>query len=204
MYIPDAMKLSDKKHIFDFIDTYSFGLLVSPSLNASHFPFILDRRSSARGILFSHMARANPLWKDFDGKRVLTIFQGPHSYVSPTWYQTCPAVPTWNYTAIHCYGTVSLLPVNELRTMMEALVHKHEPALQAHKEIMPKAFIEEKLKNIIGFKIEIEEFQAKEKLGQHRSQADQLGTLQGLSNSQSSESVALADYMRKVKKGIGT
>lgn len=204
MYIPDAMKLSDKKHIFDFIDTYSFGLLVSPSLNASHFPFILDRRSSARGILFSHMARANPLWKDFDGKRVLTIFQGPHSYVSPTWYQTCPAVPTWNYTAIHCYGTVSLLPVNELRTMMEALVHKHEPALQAHKEIMPKAFIEEKLKNIIGFKIEIEEFQAKEKLGQHRSQADQLGTLQGLSNSQSSGSVALADYMRKVKKGIGT
>ena len=203
MYTPDAMKLSDKKHIFDFIDTYSFGLVVSPTLNASHFPFILDRSSSSQGILLSHMARANPLWKDFDGKRVLAIFQGPHSYVSPTWYQTSPAVPTWNYTAIHCYGTVSLVPVTELRTMMDALVHKHEPTLQAQKDVMPQAFIEEKLKNIIGFKIEIEEFQAKEKLGQHRSQADQRGTLQGLINSQSSESVALADYMLKVKKGTG-
>lgn len=70
MYTPDAMKLSDKKHIFEFIDTYSFGLVVSPILNASHFPFILDRSSSSQGILLSHMARANPLWKDFDGKRV--------------------------------------------------------------------------------------------------------------------------------------
>lgn len=86
---------------------------------------------------------------------------------------------------------------------MEALVHKFEPTLQAQKEIMPRAFIERKLKGIIGFKIEIEEFQVKEKLGQHRSQADQRGTLQGLINSQSSESVALADYMLKVKKGIG-
>lgn len=86
---------------------------------------------------------------------------------------------------------------------MEALVHKFEPTLQAQKEIMPRTFIEGKLKGIIGFKIEIEELQAKEKLGQHRSQADQRGTLQGLINSQSSESVALADYMLKVKKGIG-
>lgn len=149
------------------------------------------------------MARANPLWKEFDGQRVLAIFQGPHSYVSPTWYQTAPAVPTWNYTSVHCYGNVSLLSVDELRIVMEALVHKFEPTLQAQKEIMPRAFIERKLKGIIGFKIEIEEFQAKEKLGQHRSQADQRGTLQGLINSQSSESVALADYMLKVKKGIG-
>ena len=68
---------------------------------------------------------------------------------------------------------------------------------------MPRSCIEGKLKGIIGFKIEIEELQAKEKLGQHRSQADQRGTLQGLINSQSSESIALADYMLKVKKGIG-
>ena len=86
---------------------------------------------------------------------------------------------------------------------MEALVHKFEPTLQAQKEIMPRTFIERKLKDIIGFKVEIKEFQVKEKLGQHRSQADQRGTLQGLINSQSSESVALADYMLKVKKGIG-
>lgn len=110
---------------------------------------------------------------------MLAIFQGPHSYVSPTWYQTAPAVPTWNYTSVHCYGTVSLLSVDELRIVMDALVHKFEPTLQAQKEIMPETFIEGKLKGIIGFKIEIEEFQAKEKLGQHRSQADQRGTLKG-------------------------
>lgn len=96
---------------------------------------------------------------------MLAIFQGPHSYVSPTWYQTAPAVPTWNYTSVHCYGNVSLLSVDELRIVMEALVHKFEPTLQAQKEIMPRAFIERKLKGIIGFKIEIKEFQVKEKLG---------------------------------------
>ena len=84
---------------------------------------------------------------------MLAIFQGPYSYVSPTWYQTAPAVPTWNYTSVHCYGNVSLLSVDELRIVMEALVHKFEPTLQAQKEIMSSVFIERKLKDIIGFKV---------------------------------------------------
>ena len=148
------------------------------------------------------MARANPLWKEFDGQRVLAIFQGPHSYVS------LPGIKLPRGSHVELYFRSLLwqrkpLSVDELRIVMEALVHKFEPTLQAQKEIMPRTFIEGKLKGIIDSKLKLRSFRPKKSFGQHRSQADQRGTLQGLINSQSSESVALADYMLKVKKGIG-
>src|ERR1044071_9879011 len=77
---------------------------------ATHLPFILEADEGPYGTLFGHMARANPQWRDFDASQpVLVIFQGPHTYVSPSWYEVALSVPTWNYAAVHAYGTPRLI-----------------------------------------------------------------------------------------------
>lgn len=108
MYIPTAFEQTDQNKLHEFIEANSFGLLVSTHVGepfATHLPFLLQRDSGPHGCLFGHVARANPQWRDLDGQSVLAIFTGPHAYVSPTWYESEDVVPTWNYVAVHAYGT---------------------------------------------------------------------------------------------------
>src|ERR1700690_2865826 len=109
MYIPKSFEVTDSSTLHEFIETYSFGTLVTIAGEqpiATRIPLILDRTSGRHGTLLGHVARANPQWRPFDGDRqCLVMFDGPHAYVSPTWYATSPAVPTWNYATVHVYGT---------------------------------------------------------------------------------------------------
>lgn len=107
MYVPASFAVLDEKTLASFIERYDFAILTSSSstgLVASHIP-IMFRRSAGTAVLIGHVARANNQWQQFDGNaEALAIFHGPHAYVSPTWYATSPAVPTWNYAAVHVYG----------------------------------------------------------------------------------------------------
>ena len=107
MYVPASFAISDEKILESFIERYDFATMTSSSsagLVASHIPIML-RRSAGKAVLVGHVARANSHWRQFDGSaESLAIFQGPHAYVSPSWYATGPAVPTWNYSAVHVYG----------------------------------------------------------------------------------------------------
>ena len=75
---------------------------------ATHLPLVV-KDEGEHGLLEGHFARANPQWKSLDGQETLVVFNGPHSYVSPTLYVEELSVPTWNYIAIHAYGTLSLV-----------------------------------------------------------------------------------------------
>src|SRR5690349_13866261 len=102
MYTPAHFRVEDRAKLAAVIRANSFGLLVThgaSGLFASHLPFLLAETAGANGALRSHMARANAQWRDFAASEVLVIFQGEHGYISPTWYATQPAVPTWNYQA---------------------------------------------------------------------------------------------------------
>src|SRR3954468_82239 len=107
MYVPGSFAVTDEKILESFIERYDFATLINSSaagLVASHIPIML-RRSAGKAILVGHVARANSHWRQFDGSaETLAIFHGPHAYVSPSWYATGPAVPTWNYAAVHVYG----------------------------------------------------------------------------------------------------
>ena len=72
-----------------------------------------------------HMSKANPLWKTFgQNPEVLVIFHGPHTYISPTWYNHVN-VPTWNYQAVHLYGRPrAVTDLAELHAMLSRLVAK--------------------------------------------------------------------------------
>lgn len=203
MYLSPSNKLTDANVIADFINEYSFGLVVSPSLEATHLPLLYKVEPGTKGYLLGHFAKANGQWQALDGQRVLVIFNGPHSYISPTHYAVKPAVPTWNYAVVHCFGRVELVELQENAEIIDELVAKYEPELLRDNTMIPAEFKQQLLSAVVGFKIVIDDIQAKEKLGQHRSDADQQGVYQALCESESPQAQMLAGYMRKRKLGTG-
>ena len=107
MYIPQHYRNENLKEVREFIINNSFGILINQIDGkpwATHIPLELDKDSNGKDILYGHIAKANPQWKYFDdASEVLCIFNGPHSYVSSSWYKE-EEVPTWNYIAVHIYG----------------------------------------------------------------------------------------------------
>lgn len=203
MYIPHKMAMSDEDDTGRFIAAYPFGLMVSPSLAATHLPFILDQQEGEKGALYGHIARANPQWKELAGQRVLVVFSGPHAYISPRWYPPKEAVPTWNYVAVHCYGVVELLEAAATHEMMMRMLDTFEQGLSGDITLMPEAYMSRQLQGIVGFKIYLDDVQGKEKLGQHRSQEDQQGVFAALSESDRRDDRQLAEYMQMRDAGTG-
>lgn len=203
MYIPRNLRMENKNDIGDFIAEFGFATLVSKSLEATHLPFIFQPNEGTNGRLIGHMAKANAHWKTLEGESVLAIFNGPHSYISPTWYASGPAVPTWNYAAIHCYGRLHLLGEEATMHAMDTLVKKYEPDLLSNLALMPESYKVKLAKAVVGFQIDITDIQAKEKLGQQRKEEDQRGVTEALAASSRLEDQMLLGYMKSRSLGTG-
>jgi transcriptional regulator len=149
--------------------------------------------------LLGHMARANEQWGHLaSGAEVLCIFQGPHSYISPSWYVAKLAVPTWNYAAVHVYGTPRIEddPVL-LRRILDETTSTYESGMPAPWRMdFPADTLAAYVKAIVGFSVRVTRIEAKFKLGQNRSQEDQAGMLAGLEKSGDPGSEALAAFIR--------
>ncbi len=129
MYIPQDYKNENLKEVKEFIINNSFGILIN-HINgkpwATHIPLELDKDSNGNDILVGHIAKANPQWKYFtESTEVLCIFNGPHSYVSSSWYAE-EEVPTWNYIAVHVYGLLKIQNEKALMSSLHKLVDKYE------------------------------------------------------------------------------
>ncbi len=171
---------------------------------ASHLPVLLDEAGGGpHGILRSHMARANEQWQHFKPtEEVLCIFNGPHSYISPTWYVSKMMVPTWNYATVHVYGFPQLVeePAS-LRKILDDTVAKYEAKRSnPWKMEFPQDTVDGLMKAIVGFTLNITHIEAKFKLEQNRSVKDQAGMLQELTNSPDPESQSLAAFIQRQKK----
>jgi transcriptional regulator len=173
MYIPAAHLESDLSRLHDFIEQNSFGLLISEVEGrpfATHLPLLLDRNAGPNGCLIGHMARANPHWREAAGKDVLTVFAGPHAYISPTWYEAEHVVPTWNYVAVHAHGTFAPIEdQNALAEIVQEYVRVYERGFPRPWVLDGSSdFIQRLLAQIVGFRIPIEGLEGKWKLGQNQ------------------------------------
>ena len=200
MYIPTAFAETDRGKLHDFITAHSFGLLVSTRQGepfASHLPFLLERGAGPRGTLVGHMARANPQWQDLDGQQVLAVFSGPHAYVSPSWYATAPAVPTWNYAAVHVYGTAGLLDEPRLTDLLERLVGQYESGRERPWTMdLPADYLAKMVRAVVGFEVPLARVEGKFKLSQNRPAEDRAGVIAALSAG-GAEERALAEFMAR-------
>ncbi|UTW44700.1 FMN-binding negative transcriptional regulator [bacterium SCSIO 12696] len=199
MYVPDKWRMKEADKIYSFIDNYSFATVISGNLDASHLPLLLKFQSDGIPVLYGHFSKANTQIKQIAQTRVLAVFHGPHAYISPSWYANKPAVPTWNYAAVHVQGTVHLTDGDETLKRLDQLIQKYDPGLSA--EVISDEHKNKLLNGIVGFKIVVDDIQAKEKLGQHKSSEDQRGVTHGLAN-ECGDARQLLEYMRKY--GIGT
>jgi len=194
MYLPRHFAMDDAATLQAFVRAHDFATLVTSGpdgLVASHVPMLLDDAGWPSARLRGHLARANPQCEALAGGEVLAIFSGPHAYVSPAWYLTAPAVPTWNYAAVHVYGEPWV--VDDPEPIVVGLIAKHEGTeMPDWRRAMPAAFWSKMLGGIVGFEIEVRRVEGKWKLGQNRSVADQRATVEALADSKDPGARALA------------
>ena len=201
-YIPASFSVTDQDEVEAFLQRYDFATLVTAAdgnLTATHFPVVV-RREASRLVVAGHVARANSHWKALDGStEALLIFQGPHAYVSPTWYATGPAVPTWNYAVVHAYGPAQALEGTEfIEDVLNALVARYE-GHRANPWRMDDLTVEYRrgaLAAVVGIRMPVLRIEAKFKLGQNRQAADRLGAILGLEQEGHAEAASLAMFMR--------
>ena len=172
MFTPTHYQNDDINEIKDFLRSNSFGILINQVDGkpwATHIPLELDLDSSGNDILVGHIAKANPQWKYFlEDAQVLCIFNGPHSYVSSSWY-TEEEVPTWNYIAVHVYGTLQIQTEAVLLESLHKLVDKYEADSKepvSSRDMSAKTM--RQIKGVVGFEIKVEDIQATYKLSQGR------------------------------------
>lgn len=203
MFIPKPFNMEHIIEIQQFMQRYGFAVIVSDSLTATHLPFVLAINEGKLGTLYTHCAKANAHWKELENKEVLIIFSGPHSYISPSWYAKTPNVPTWNYTAVHAYGKVTLLNENDTVKAVNDVVKQYEPELLEQQTILTNEYRDKLLNAIVGFKVEILSVEGQQKLGQQRTKPDQQGVYQALKQSKNLDDQSLAQYMKRVNLGLG-
>lgn len=170
MYIPKHFAITDSEKIVSFLDQNNFGELVSVINGkpfSTHLPFLFD---AANNTVRMHIAKANPQWKNLIDGEVLLVVNGPHGYISPTWYHS-PGVPTWNYQAVHVYGIATLITDDEeLKSIVDGLTALAE---QQYPNPWQPDYAASMLKGIVGIELAISEIQCKFKLSQNRSKQDQ-------------------------------
>lgn len=173
MYIPAHFDEPNLDRLHEFIEQHSFGVLVSRVDGipfASHLPFLLERESGPYGTLIGHTARANPQCATAGDQTALGIFSGPHSYISPTWYESGNVVPTWNYVAVHAIGKLQII---EDEVTLSQIVQK---MTDVYERSMPNpwtfdadtTFAKRLLSQITGFRMEIEQIEGKWKMSQNQ------------------------------------
>jgi transcriptional regulator len=206
MYMPEAFREERREVLVGLMRAYGFATVISQGAGgmvASHLPVLVGVEGE-RIVLRSHMARANSQWRDFGaGGEVMVIFQGPHAYISPSWYVAERAVPTWNYAVVHCYGRARVVEELEaVKGIVGETVRFYEGGRERPwlLEKMPAEYVEHMAKAVVGFEVEVTRIEGKWKMNQNRAVADREGVMAGL---RAEGGEMEREVARVIKEGLG-
>ena len=201
MFIPDIYKNKNQEAITSFLKENSFGILINQTngkLWATHIPLELGTNKEGKTILEGHISKENPQWKGFaENDQILAIFSGPHSYISPSWYDH-ENVPTWNYIAVHVYGKIKIIEGDAVIQSLKRLVDKYEQNSENPvriEDLSKKTMMQSR--GIVAFEIEIEEIQAQQKMSQNRDDKNYQNIISELEKTNKNQSIAVANEMKK-------
>lgn len=191
MYVPSHFAENRPEALHELIRGGGLATLVSMTSDgmiASHAPLLLDPDPAPFGTLIGHFAKANPHARAADTNvQTLVIFQGPDGYITPSYYaakkEHGKVVPTWNYSAIHAYGTMEVFDdPTRLLEVVTRLTNRYETPRAAPWAVTdaPPDFVQGMLKAIVGIRIPIARLEGKVKMSQNRPAADQSGVIEGL------------------------
>ena len=205
MYIPKLYREEDRGKILEFLRQNDFATLVTYDGEkpvASHLLMGIMEEGEAL-FVDGHMSRANPHWKTFDtNSEVLVIFQGAHTYISPTWYNHVN-VPTWNYQSVHVYGKPRIITqYDEAFTLLKRLVDRYESNSHYQLETLPEDFVEKEIRGIVAFQIEVTWIEANYKLSQNRKDEDYANIIVQLEKRTDDLSHGVAEAMRQNRPDV--
>jgi transcriptional regulator len=200
MYAPGRHKESDPKALLDFMKRYSFATMVTAGNSgpvATHVPFVVEERNG-KIFLSTHIARANDQWRDFEDRRVLVIFHEPHAYVSASFYDSKEDVPTWNYVAVHAYGTARIVSGREeIESLFLKTFDYYDPSfLEQWKNDLADEYKESLIARIVACEIEVTDLQGKKKLSQNYSADEVRRISDALSRSANMQEKTIGEMMR--------
>ncbi len=179
MYLPASFKCDERERILKLMEENPFATVIDGAGGIHHIPVLTEVRGE-QAFLLGHFARDNPAWRSLDGTTV--IFHGPHTYITPTWYPDQLNVPTWNYAVVHARGKSVVLEDHEsIERILEKTVERferNEPRPWSYS--IPDEFRKRLTRAIVGFEIEVTEWDAKFKLSQNRAPEDRAGVIAGL------------------------
>lgn len=212
MYIPPIYKMENPAEIRQFIQENNFAVLINTNAQqeifATHIPFILTQNPQGEEVLRGHIAKANPQWKNFEQNteiyteknRVLVIFSGAHSYISPSWYDH-QNVPTWNYLAVHISGNLRFVEGEELQAHLHELMEYHEGFQENPRKMedIPAKILKPDMRGVIGFEILITNVEATAKLSQNRDAHNKQNIINNLEKSHNPQAHEIAKKMGENK-----
>ncbi len=206
MYIPEHFQVRDHADAVAFMRANPFVILVSSTNDgpfATHLPLVI-REDGEQLLLRGHVAKANPHWRYLQEEpKCLTIFHGPHAYISPKNYTTREVVPTWNYGAVHAYGNARVFPTpDDLLSILNELIPTFEAAYAEQWASLSEAYRDRMLSHIVGFEIGVTKLEAKFKLSQNRTREEQDNIIQSLGLSRDTAISGTARLM--CEQGLGT
>jgi transcriptional regulator len=205
MYIPEHFRVHHDAEALAFMRANPFAILIS-SIDAgpfaTHLP-LFARTEEEKIILHGHVAKANPHWRYLDQcAECLTIFHGPHSYISPSNYGARESVPTWNYAAVHVYGNARIFDSEQdVHKMLDELMETFEPAYRLQWESLSQKFRENMLRQIVGFEIVATKVEGKFKLSQNRTRQDQENVIESLQKAEDTAVSGVARMMKEQRMG---
>ena len=200
MYSPPYNRVEDRVELLEFMRANNFPILVTGTggvLHASHLPITVFEENN-QIFIDMHMAKNNPQWKEFFDDEVLVIFHGPHAYVSPRWYADAKRVPTWNYAAVHAYGTVQINSDPKAKAKSQRhLVESLDPKWLPKHDALPPEYVQQMLDGIVNFTIAVTRLDTRWKLSQNRGRDEMERIAAALEKTSESGDRALAALMRK-------
>lgn len=208
MYLPRHFEESRIEVLHALVRAHPLGALVTlgaGGLEANHIPFEIDPDPAPFGTLRGHVARANPVWRELSrGGDALAIFQGPSTYVSPSWYPSKQAdgkvVPTWNYAVVHAYGPLRAIDdAAWLRAFVERLTDRNESPRAARWRVTdaPADYVDKMVTAIVGIELPVSRLIGKWKTSQNRGAADRAGVVAGLEQDGGDAARAMAALVRE-------
>lgn len=168
-------------------------------LVASHYPVVLEDGDDDEISIVSHVGRPDDRELELGSAEVMVIIQGPHGYVSPSWYGDAPAVPTWNHVTAHLYGVPEILSDEENWRVLGELV-EHFEGRMPHPELLGDN--EEYGRSIVsgtaGFRLRVTRFEARAKLSQNKPEGVVETVIEELDHGSNYSQPSLAEEMRRV------
>jgi len=205
MYLPPHFEETRTEVLHQLIRERPLVTLGDDGLSANHIPFELDSAPAPFGTLRGHVARANPVWRNYSQyTESLIIFHGPQVYISPSWYETKKqsgeVVPTYNYAVVHAYGSLRIIDDRAwLRGLVTRLTDRFESTSVAPWRVSdaPQEFIDNQLGAIVGIEIVLSKLTGKWKVSQNRPAQDRAGVVDALSVSSDADSLAMARLVKE-------